>query len=156
MSIAIWRIADLRNNNDPSVGGGRSVGSGAMTGKRETDLGPTRQSGPGCDEEREAPCGPQSPETPPSNIKCRINAGHDRPASTAAAYVFSKPFFVLLRRRGSLVFRSRSLSSSAVFGASLSHAPITPDHFTLARRLFLSLVRFSSLSFFVLSFCGVP
>lgn len=36
------------------------------------------------------------PGTPPSNIKCRINAGHDRPApTTAAAYVFSKPFFVL-------------------------------------------------------------
>lgn len=40
MSIAICRIADLRNNNDPSVGGGRGVGSGAMTGKRETTRKP--------------------------------------------------------------------------------------------------------------------
>lgn len=52
VSIAICRIADLRNNNDPSVGGGRGVGSGAMTGKRETDADPTRRLHRGSDEER--------------------------------------------------------------------------------------------------------
>lgn len=41
--------------------------------------------------------GPTGPGTPPSNIKCRINAGHDRLASTtlsATAYAFTKPFFL--------------------------------------------------------------
>lgn len=46
VSIAICWIADLRNNNDPSVGGGRGVGSGAMTGKRETNLDPDEAAGP--------------------------------------------------------------------------------------------------------------
>lgn len=59
--------------------------------------------------------------------------------------------------RLSRLSESRSLSSSAVFGTSLSLT--RSDHFryfTLARGLSLSLVRFSPLSFFVLSFCGVP
>lgn len=54
VSIAICWITDLRNNNDPSVGGGRGVGSGAMTGKRETNVDPTRRLDRGSDEERYA------------------------------------------------------------------------------------------------------
>lgn len=61
MSIAISRIADLRNNNDPSVGGGRGVGSGAMTGRERRDEARRGSRAPGATR-REAPWGPRVQE----------------------------------------------------------------------------------------------
>lgn len=106
---------------------------------------PTRRLDRRSDEERETPCGPRGPGTPPSNIKCRINAVHNRPASTtAAAYVFSKPFLVLLHD-GSLIvlpsrFRSRPLSFfERVFSAVLFRSSIAASFrsSSLFRSLFL-------------------
>lgn len=78
-------------------------GSRAMTGKRER---PRERRG-----ERGALRASGTPGTPPSNIKCRINAGHDRPASTtAAAYVFSKRFLVPPLYDGSLSRRPLAVS----------------------------------------------
>lgn len=61
VSIAISRIADLRNNNDPSVGGGRGVGSRAMTGRERRDEGRRGSRAPGATR-REAPWGPRVQE----------------------------------------------------------------------------------------------
>lgn len=131
-----------------------------MTGKRKTNVDPDEAAGSQERRgERETPCGPRGPGTPPSNIKCRINAVHNQPASTtAAAYVFSKPFLVLLHD-GSLIvlpsrFRSRPLSFfERVFSAVLFRSSIAAS---FVHRLSLSLAfprspTLSSLHSFVLS-----
>ena len=64
------------------VGGGRGFRSGAMTAReRRTSLSKNEQRNVVRRWMKKDGCRPRSsaPGTPPSNIKCRINAGHDRP-----------------------------------------------------------------------------
>lgn len=154
MSIAICRIADLRNNNDPSVGGGRGVGSGAMTGKRETNVNPKKATPP---RERRgeiplAGLGVQERLLPtlnavlmPSTTACLHNCSGVRVLETV-----SRPSLRRLSRLLSLQ-KSPSLPPIRVFGASPSRFLARSSRFSAASNYLFRLLRLS-LSFILRMF----